>query len=318
MASDSNEAQSSGGEEVALDDVMIAMDVVDTLRHDKRIVERELNDETRREDLIRRLRELYRGQGIEVPDHILEEGVKALEEERFVYKPPEAGLQRRLAELYVSRDTWGRFMLGAVAGLFALWLGWYLIYERPRLREAEAVRIELGERLPSSLKSLVGQIKSEARSPEVLTKAEQLSRQGHNAAKSGDRTVARESETELSALLQALRQEYEVKIVSRKGELSGLWRIPKLNPNARNYYLIVEAVGADGKPIDREVTNEETGERERVRTWAIRVPQSELERVQADKRDDGIIQRAVVGSKRRGEIEPRWLIDIAGGAITRW
>ena len=69
-----------------LDDVMIAMDVVDTLRHDRRILERELNDERRRAELIERLRNLYKGQGIEVPDSILEEGVRALEERRFVYE----------------------------------------------------------------------------------------------------------------------------------------------------------------------------------------------------------------------------------------
>ena len=44
-----------------LDDVMIAMDVVDTLRHDRRILERELNDETRRAELIERLREPLQG-----------------------------------------------------------------------------------------------------------------------------------------------------------------------------------------------------------------------------------------------------------------
>ena len=62
---------------------MIAMDVVDTLRHDRLIVDRELNDAGRHDDLIKRLREIYKGQGIEVPDHILEEGVKALKEDRF-------------------------------------------------------------------------------------------------------------------------------------------------------------------------------------------------------------------------------------------
>ena len=51
-----------------LDNVMIAMDVVDTLRHDQLIVERELNEDVRKAKLIERLREIYRGQGIDVPD----------------------------------------------------------------------------------------------------------------------------------------------------------------------------------------------------------------------------------------------------------
>jgi heme exporter protein D len=41
-----------------LDDLMMAMDVVDTLRHRDRLVERELNEEAREEQLISRLRAL--------------------------------------------------------------------------------------------------------------------------------------------------------------------------------------------------------------------------------------------------------------------
>ena len=41
-----------------LDDLMMAMDVVDTLRHRERLIERELNEEVREEQLIARLRAL--------------------------------------------------------------------------------------------------------------------------------------------------------------------------------------------------------------------------------------------------------------------
>ncbi|MFV0295026.1 MAG: DUF6384 family protein, partial [Hyphomicrobiaceae bacterium] len=45
-------ADSAAKPDRPLDDVMIAMDVVDTLRQDKRIVERELDDDARRTALI--------------------------------------------------------------------------------------------------------------------------------------------------------------------------------------------------------------------------------------------------------------------------
>ena len=118
-----------------LDNVMIAMDVVDTLRHDQLIVERELNEDERKAKLIDRLREIYRGQGIDVPDSILEEGVRALEEDRFVYKPPAGSLKTRLARLYVTRGSWGQVVIGALAGVAALWIGWYALYEWPRQSE---------------------------------------------------------------------------------------------------------------------------------------------------------------------------------------
>ena len=63
-----------------LDEVMMAMDVVDTLRHRQDLVTRELDGVARERQLIERLREVYRQQGIEVPDHILREGVAALAE----------------------------------------------------------------------------------------------------------------------------------------------------------------------------------------------------------------------------------------------
>ena len=58
----------------ALDETMLAMDVVDTIRHADRLVERELSGEDRQQRLRERLREIYKSQGIEVADHVLDQG----------------------------------------------------------------------------------------------------------------------------------------------------------------------------------------------------------------------------------------------------
>ena len=50
-----------------IDDLMLAMDVVDTLRHNQDLALRELDEPRREAELIDRLREIYRGQGIAVP-----------------------------------------------------------------------------------------------------------------------------------------------------------------------------------------------------------------------------------------------------------
>ena len=98
-----------------LDDVMLAMDVVDTLRHREGLVERELNAGLREEQLVARLRELYKSQGIEVPDRIIEEGVKGLKESRFVYTPPRPGYARTLALVWVRRAVYAKRFGTAVA-----------------------------------------------------------------------------------------------------------------------------------------------------------------------------------------------------------
>ncbi len=301
-----------------LDDVMIAMDVVDTLRQDARIVDRELNDETRRAELIERLRDIYHGQGIEVPDAILEDGVKALEEKRFVYDPPAPGLATRLAQIYVTRDRWGRAMLAAAAGIAALWGAWYLTVERPRQVAVAATERELRIELPGVLSSLGAQVTGEAKADAVRAEATGLLETGLAAAAGGRRDEAKAAAERLSAILAELRQRYDVRIVARQGEVSGLWRVPKVNASQRNYYLVVEAVGPDGRTLERTVRNEETGSRDQVTKWAQRVPKATFDAIQADKLDDGIIQQAVIGSKVLGEADPRWLMDVADGALTDW
>ena len=74
-----------------LDDVMLAMDVVDTLRHREHLVRRELNEKDREKALIARLREIYAGQGIDVPDAVLVEGVNALRDNRARQRDGESG-----------------------------------------------------------------------------------------------------------------------------------------------------------------------------------------------------------------------------------
>ena len=95
-------------EPAPLDELMLAMDVVDTLRHRELVVARELSEEDRERELMQRLREIYTGQGIEVSDEILAQGVRALREDRFVYSGPEPGFARSLALLYDHRGRWGK------------------------------------------------------------------------------------------------------------------------------------------------------------------------------------------------------------------
>ncbi len=98
-----------------LDDLMLAMDVVDTLRHERGIVEHELTARDRDRRLLERLRELYAGQGITVADEVLAEGVAALREGRFVYTAPAVGLGRCLQIAYVTRARWGKYLLAFIA-----------------------------------------------------------------------------------------------------------------------------------------------------------------------------------------------------------
>ncbi len=82
-----------------LDDLMLAMDVVDTLRHEDAMVEKELGQDMRDEALKKRLRQIYESQGLTVTDRILDEGIKALKESRFAYTPPEKSFAMNVPKL---------------------------------------------------------------------------------------------------------------------------------------------------------------------------------------------------------------------------
>jgi hypothetical protein len=291
---------------VALDEVMLAMDVVDTLRHRRVLVEQELQGEERDAALLERLRQVYAAQGIDVPDRILTEGVAALREDRFAYRPPPPGLGTLLARLYVWR---GRVAGGAVAVALVLALAWGV---------NQTAVVGPREALAGDLANAHRQIQALTDTPEARARAATIASAGEAALERSETAAARSALEQLEALRANLEQRYRLLIATGPDAVSGVWRVPDANTAARNYYLIVEARDDAGRLVPVEITNEETGRIEHVTSWGLRVPQEVFERVADDKRDDGIIQDRYVGEKARGALEPEYVIPTTGGAITRW
>jgi len=303
-------SQDATQEKTPLDELMLAMDVVDTLRHRERVVERAMSAEEQDRQLIARLKEIYAGQGITVSDEVLARGVKDLREDRFVYTPPQPGFGVSLARLYVSRGRWGKpltFVLGLVA---AVLIGYQLLVRGPELAAIAA--------LPAALEAEYSTVVAATEAPDVEADAGVMLHDGQLALEREDYGGARAAITELSGLRETLLQEYELRVQSRPGELSGVWRIPDQNPGAQNYYLIVEAIDPGGGRLTLPVRNEEDGKVSRVSHWGVRVDEATFQSVANDKQDDGIIQEAVVGVKRRGSVEPDYRPGVLGGAITQW
>ncbi len=416
------------------------MDIVDTIRRRERMVQRELDAEGREIDLKERLRTIYAAQGIDVPDHVLEQGVTAIKEDRFVYTPAAPGFPRTLATLYVSRNTWGKWLLGAVAAVMIAAAGYYAAVVAPaaklpgriealhaevvamapgndarteadQLRDAglaaarrgerdqaraaitslealhqrleqivalkrvEGQRIEtlhaeiagiteeaearaqadqlrdtglaavqrgdagnaraaiasleaLHQRLEQSvaLKRVEGQrietlhaeIAGITEEAEARTQADQLRDAGLAAVQRGDAGNARAAIASLEGLVGLLEQEYTLRVVNRPGEYSGVFRIPDVNEQARNYYVIVEAIDSRGNVLTLPILSEETGTTERVKAWGLRVDEDVFNAVANDKKDDGIIQNNRFGEKKRGRLTADFTMPTTGAAITVW
>lgn len=296
----------------------MAMDVVDTIRHADRLVERELGGEQRQQRLRERLREIYRSQGIEVADHVLDQGIAALEEQRFAYAPKGQGWKRSLAIAWATRARWGRVALAGLGLLVAGSIGYYVAVAAPRAREAAAIAQELQSGLPRALRAEHDRLLAGTQDAAVRADAARLLAEGEAAARAGNLPEARARRTALNDLAARLAAAYSVRIVNRPGEPSAIWRVPAANPRARNYYLIVEAVDRDGRPVEVPITSEEDGRTARVARWGLRVPEAEFERVRRDKLADGIIDQPVIGQKVPGSLATQWTVQTSGGAILSW
>jgi hypothetical protein len=300
-----------------LDDMMLAMDVVDTLRHRERLVERELNEEVREEQLIERLRELYRSQGIEVPDSIIAQGVKALKESRFVYTPPPPGFGRTLATLWVNRAIYGKWIVGALA-LFVVGFGIYhFTVVAPRERAAATAQKDLTETLPRELAAAHQAIAAEAQVPAARQRADAILAQGRAALERGHAAAARTALAELDRLAGVLRQEYVLRIAGRPQDQTGFFR-EHPHFQGRAYFIVVDAVDTAGKPVELSIHNDETNKTETVSRFAVRVPVETFEAVRNDKARNGIVQNVRMADKRRGFLEPEFRMTAMNGRITRW
>ncbi len=301
-----------------LDEVMLAMDVVDTLRHRQDLVTRELDGVAREKQLIERLRNIYHQQGIEVPDHILREGVSALAESRFTYVPPEPGFKTTLARLYVSRKRWGRPALAVLFGAITLGVLYFGVWQPIQNGQAEQARIELAETLPAQMDALYQSIYDETKVQQAVVQADALLARGKALAAEGNRDGAQDVIERLTGLRDQLRQQYSLRVVNRQNVQSGFWTFPEINTEATNYYIVVEALDPDGKALTLPILNEENGQTESVAMWGVRVPETVYNAVSADKLDDGIIQGNLVGRKSEGFLDVEYLMPVTGGAVTQW
>jgi hypothetical protein len=294
-----------------LDDVMLAMDVVDTLRHRTRIVDMELNESAREEQLVARLKEIYGAQGIEVPDRILKDGVKALAEQRFVYKPPADTFSVKLAKAYVNRKRWLPQSITAVGLLAAIAVGFQLLVFGPMNAE--------WQNMPNTISAELAEGQALATDPVVDAQLASLAAEGQRAIADGNRDAARTQLKTMQAMNDQLAQEYDIRVVARPNEDTGFYRQSEDQPNALNHYVVVEAIAPGGRVLSVPISDAQTQETKNVTKWAQRVAKETADRLRAEKAAGaGIIVNDIFGRKVRGELEPQFNEPVPGGAITEW
>ena len=172
--------------------------------------------------------------------------------------------------------------------------------------------------LPEKIETSLSQIQSLSSNTGVYESALEQAASARRAIDNDDYQQAQRLTEDLESISKRLDAQYTIRVVSRIDENSGVWRVPPDNPDARNFYLIVEALDSRNKVIKVDVLNQENNKRETVDVWGVRVSEETFYQIAEDKRDDGIIQNNQVGQKKRGDLEPVFSIDTTGAAITEW
>lgn len=154
--------------------------------------------------------------------------------------------------------------------------------------------------------------------PDAATKAELdgLAAGAKGAIDADDDVAASSNLSRLSSLIALLSTNYELRIVTGRGQRSGVWR--NTPGRKRNYYIIVEAIDAGGRRLRLPIKNEENNRTDRVSSFGVRVPKNVYDQVGADKKDNGIIENRLFGVKGRGAREVEYRFPVSGGMITRW
>jgi len=172
--------------------------------------------------------------------------------------------------------------------------------------------------LPEKIETSLSQIQSLSSNASVYESALEQAASARRAIENDNYQQAQLLTEDLESISKRLDAQYTIRVVSRIDENSGVWRVPPDNPDARNFYLIVEALDSRNQVVNVDVLNQENNKRESVEVWGVRVSEQTFYQIAEDKRDDGIIQNNQVGQKKRGDLEPVFSIDTTRAAITEW
>jgi len=105
-----------------------------------------------------------------------------------------------------------------------------------------------------------------------------------------------------------------IKIAEGNEKTSGFW-MPS-EDGTEQHFIVVEAVGQDGKPELVDVEDMMSGTRHRTSSFAVLVPEDEFIRLAAEKSDNGTFANPVAGSSGKSGID--WSIKTDGRILVNW
>jgi hypothetical protein len=321
----------------SFEEVLAAMGEVDRLRNEEEILGREAAGPERKQDVARRLREAYAAQGTQVDDATIQAGVEAYFDRRLRFVPGRDGLARFLALAWVHRGAVAAavaavliFIAAGVAARHELVVAQRnaataRAEEAINLAKQKADEVRQTARRLAEFETLSVEVRGVAKDPAADGRIAEITDAGREAASNGDSAGLERSDRKLRALLAELRSTFEVRIVDRPGQYTRLWYYANGNRQRRLYYVVVEAVDPEGRPVVREIVGDDDHSTRRVSVWAERVDQALYDRIGAEK-SAGAIADPVFARKRSGWLSLDYRegpkadgkADAASGRINHW
>ncbi|MFK7913144.1 MAG: DUF6384 family protein [Pseudomonadales bacterium] len=296
----------------SLQDVMLAMDAVDTLRHADKLVDQALDSDGRAAALVARLREIYRAQGVPVSDAVLAEGVAQAEQARYRHRPTGASWQRLLARWYIHRDRWLRFVLivPVLVGLLYLLNGALANMTGGLTVHSTRTSADLRSAYVDAMTMADGGAMGHGNRIDALYHG------GTVALEQGDKAGARRAVADLEAFSQALAVSYTLRVVDEPGKRSTV-SVREPESGALRYYVLVEPLDQRGRALAVAITFPDGSQRETKR-YGIEVPEQTFAAVREDQQDNGRIDAGVVGYKASYEMVPDYAMPVLQGTIAPW
>ena len=316
------EPSDSSSDTLDLHEMMRIMDVASTLRKERETVLRELNLEQTKQHLRERLQAAAEVTGDQVTPAEIEAAIDQYYANLHAFVEPRRSLRTVLAHLYIRRRAIAAVFIPLV--LMGV-LVWALFLARFAPLSGEARQQRRIATVQASIERQHNEIQAIVRDADSKSEAESLLAESEVYKNDGNAQALNSVADELDRLLVDLQAEYTIRVVSEPGELSGIPREVENTGAVSGYYLILEARDPSGNVVSQRIRNRETGEFESVDRWGEQVPLEVFERIEKDKREDGVVDRNVFAVKEKGyRAEVVKMLDAGGqplvrqGQITSW
>lgn len=103
------------------------------------------------------------------------------------------------------------------------------------------------------------------------------------------------------------KQAVTLRVVSERGEKTGVWRYYDGNKGGKTYYIIVDALSGGDAPVEALIQSVEDQKNYQRQRFGVRVDERTFEAIKRDKQDDGLLDQPEIGQKPANSL--RWQLQ---------